>query len=121
MAGAARSGGDKPAANAAHSTAPPLTQVLQSFDNALLSLKAVSDAGYKGADKTYPHSSKYRIKGFPRDAFHLACIAHQTRLRNSLRTPGLDMIEKALVRQRIANMQAAQGSYIEMQGKALTT
>jgi hypothetical protein len=97
-----------------------LTQALQSFDDALLSLEAVADAGYQVAGKTYPHSPKYRIKGFPRDAFHIACIAHQTRLRNSLRTPGIDMIEKALVRQRIANMQAAQNSYIAKQQKALS-
>jgi hypothetical protein len=96
-----------------------LTQALQGFDDALLSLEAVSDMGYKVADKTYPHDSKYRIKGVPKDAFHTACISHQTRLHNFLRTPGIDMIEKSLLKQRITNIQVAQRSYIEKQKKAL--
>jgi hypothetical protein len=100
-------------------TRSSLTHAIQSFDDALLSLEAVEDAGYKIADKTHPHSPKYRIKGFPKDSFHIACIAHQTRLRNSLRTPGIDMIEKALLKQRIANMNTAQESYTKKQKAAL--
>jgi hypothetical protein len=101
-------------------TKSSLTQAIQSFEDALLSLEAVEDtAGYKNcADKTWPHSPKYRIQGFPKDAFHIACIAHRTRLRNVLRAPGINMIEKAVLTQRAANMSAAQGSYVEKQKKA---
>jgi hypothetical protein len=77
------------------------------------------DAAYKNADKTYPADADYRIKGCPKDSFHIACIAHITRLRNSLRTPGVNIAEKAVINQRIANMHAAQGSYLELQQKAL--
>jgi hypothetical protein len=75
--------------------------------------------GYCFAETTYPANSKYRIQSFPRDAFHTACIAHKTRLRNALRTPGINMIEKAVLHQRIVNMSAAQGAYVERQRAAL--
>jgi len=67
-----------------------LTQAIQSFEDALRSLKIVEDSTlYKGAEATYPTAPKYRYHGFPRDAIHLACAAHKTRLQNSLRTPGI--------------------------------
>jgi hypothetical protein len=77
-------------------------------------------AVYRDVEKTYPTFPKYRIQGFPKDAFHLACIAHRTRLRNSLRTPGINMIEKAVLNQRAANMTSAQSGYIEKQ-KTIST
>jgi len=46
-------------------------------------------------------------------------IAHQTRLRNNLRTPGIDPIEKALLKQRYSNLAAGQKGYCVKQGKAL--
>jgi hypothetical protein len=96
-----------------------LTQAVQSFEDALRSLEVVEDAViYQGAEKTYPTGSKYRIQGFPKDAFHIACIAHRTRLRNVLRSPGINMIEKAVLSQRAANMTTAQGRYIAKQKKA---
>jgi hypothetical protein len=96
-----------------------LTKAIQSFDDAFLALQAVEESGYKTADKTYPNNSKYRVSGFPKDAFHIARIAHKTRLQNILRAPGIDGIEKALLKQRFANLSAAQGGYIEMQKKGL--
>jgi hypothetical protein len=97
-----------------------LKVALQSFEDAFLSLKIVEDAAeYRAADKTWPHNSKNRIHGFPKDAFHQACIAHRTRLQNVLRSPGINMIEKAVLEQRAANMTTAQGSYIERQKKVL--
>jgi len=36
-----------------------------------------------------------------------------------LRTPGVDTIEKALLKQRLANLATAQKGYIEKQRKAL--
>ncbi|GHU66811.1 hypothetical protein FACS189447_08320 [Spirochaetia bacterium] len=100
-------------------TKSSLTQAIQSFEDALRSLQAVTDTGYKTAEKTYPQNPKYRIQGFPKDAFHLACIAHRTRLRNVLRSPGINMIEKAVLQQRAANLTAAQGSYIAKQEAVL--
>ena len=97
-----------------------LAQAIQSFEDALLSLEAVEEPGYKTADKTYPHNPKYRVKNYPKDAFHLACIAHRTRLQNVLRSPGINMTEKAVLQQRNANMVVAQRNYIEKQKKVLS-
>jgi hypothetical protein len=100
-------------------TRSSLEAALQSFDDAFLSLEAVEGSGYREADKTWPHNPQNRIQGFPKDAFHQACIAHRTRLNNVLRSPGINMIEKAVLKQRAANMTAAQMSYIEKQKQAL--
>jgi hypothetical protein len=97
-----------------------LTQALLSFEDAFLCFESVEDhAGYKAADKTWPHNPKYRVKSYPKDAFHLACIAHRTRLQNVLRAPGINMIEKAVLEQRVANMASAQMAYLAKQKDAL--
>jgi hypothetical protein len=98
-----------------------LTQAIQSFDDAFLALTVVEDSIlYQGTEKTIPHHKKYRVGGgFPKDSFHIACISHKTRLQNILRSPGIDQIEKALLKQRFANLSAAQNGYIEKQKKAL--
>jgi hypothetical protein len=98
-----------------------LTQAIQSFDDAFLALKVVENKTlYQGVDDSIPHSKKYRVSGFPKDSFHIACISHNTRIQNILRTPGLDPIEKALLKQRMVNLSAGQGGYVEKQRKALT-
>jgi hypothetical protein len=98
-----------------------LTYAIQSFRDALRSLEVVEDAAsYNIAEKTYPTDPKKRVQGFPADAFHQACGSHKMRLRNSLRTPGVDMLEKSLLEQRAVSMKAAQGSYVEKQRKALS-
>lgn len=97
-----------------------LTQAIQGFEDALHCLKTVEDGHlYQAAETTYPITSKYRIRGFPKDAFHLACISHRTRLQNIQRAPGINMIEKTVLEQRIANMKTAQGAYWEKQKKVL--
>jgi hypothetical protein len=97
-----------------------LAQAIQSFDDAFLALKIVEDKTiYQGAENSHPHSKKYRVSGFPKDSFHIACIAHKTRLQNVLRSPGIDPIEKALLKQRLVNLSAGQGGYVERQRKAL--
>jgi len=96
-----------------------LTQAIQSFDDAFFALQAVEESGYKTVEKAFPHNGKYRVSGLPKDAFHIACIAHKTRLQNVLRAPGIDPIEKALLKQRLANLSAGQSGYVEMQRKAL--
>jgi len=98
-----------------------LTQAIQSFEDSLRCLKTVENINlYIGVETTYPTAHKYRYHGFPRDVVHLACAAHRTRLQNSLRTPGINMIEKAVLTQRAANMATIQAAYAEKQKKALS-
>ncbi|MDR0312700.1 MAG: hypothetical protein LBI14_03810 [Treponema sp.] len=96
-----------------------LTQAIQSFDDAFRALQAVEESGYITAEKVFPRNGKYRISSFPKDSFHIACIAHRTRIQNILRSPGIDPIEKALLKQRFANLSAAQNGYMKKQKKAL--
>ena len=97
-----------------------LLQAIQGFEDALRSLKTVENSVlYRGAETTYPMLPKYRHRGLPRDAVHLACAAHKTRLQNSLRTVGVNMIEKAVLTQRAANMLAIQGAHAGNQRTAL--
>ena len=97
-----------------------LTQAVQSFDDAFLALQIVDEKTfYHIADKVIPHHKKHRTKSYPKDSFHIACIAHRTRLKNILKAPGIDPIEKALLEQRLANLSTAQGGYVEKQEKAM--
>jgi len=97
-----------------------LTKAIQSFDDAFLALEVVDEKTlYKAVEKAIPHGSKYRVKDFPKDAYHIACDSHKTRLKNVLRSPGIDPIEKALLKQRYINLFAGQGGYVEKQRKAL--
>ena len=97
-----------------------LKKAVQSFDDAFLVLKFVEDKNlYQAVENSYPHDKKYRESSFPKDSFHIACGGHKTRLKNILRSPGIDSIEKALLKQRFANMSTAQKGYIEKQRKTL--
>jgi len=97
-----------------------LTKALQSFDDAFLALKAVEEGSYIVVEQCTPHDKKYRVGGgFPKDSFHVACGSHKTRLQNILRSPGIDTIEKALLKQRLANLPTAKNGYIEKQKKVL--
>jgi len=97
-----------------------LTKAIQSFDDAFLALQAVVEPAYKISEKTYPHNGAYRVNGLPKDAFHTAFISHKTRLQNILRAPGIDPIEKALLKQRFANLSTAQKAYVEKQKKVFS-
>jgi hypothetical protein len=97
-----------------------LTKAIASFDDAFLALRIVEDsAAYQHAEMTYPHDDKYRVKGYPKDAYHFACNSHKTRIQNILRAPGIDPIEKSLLKLRFANLSTAQNSYVEKQKKVL--
>jgi hypothetical protein len=73
-----------------------LNAAISGFDDALRVLPTVKDAAaYQTVETSYPHAGDYRVNGMPKDAYHVACIAHKVRLRNALRTPGLSMTEKA--------------------------
>jgi len=98
-----------------------LKRAIKFFDDAFLALKVVEDRIiYNGVEQAIPHDTKYRYKGYPLDAYHVACHNHKTRLQNILKTPGLDPIEKDLLKQRLANMKTAQEAYAERQKKALS-
>ena len=97
-----------------------LTRAIRFFDDAFLALEAVGNkTQYQGAEKAIPHDGKYRIKGYPMDSFHIAVKGHKGRLQNILKTPGLDPIEKALLKQRLVTLSAGQSGYVELQRKAL--
>ena len=101
-------------------TLSSLKMAKQSFDDAFLALQVVEDSTiYQGVDKAFPHRNIYRINGFPKDAFHIACIAHKTRIQNILRSPGIDPIEKTLLKQRHINLSTAQNGYTIKQKKSL--
>ena len=98
-----------------------LTSAIESFDEAFLCLEIVENhAHYQIAEKTYSRRRDCRFKGFPKDAFHLACASHRTRLQNMLSATGLDLIEKSLLKQRAASLTTAQNNYVEKQSIALT-
>ena len=97
-----------------------LTKAIQLFDDAFLALQVVENSVfYKEAEKTHPHTNEYRIKGYPKDSYHIACNSHKVRIKNFLSTPGIDPLEKDLLQQRQANLSTAQNAYIEKQKKAL--
>ena len=100
-----------------YDTLSSLTKAVQSFDDAFLAIKALDESDCKSVDSFFPNNGKYRVHGFPKDSFHIASIAHKTRIQNILRSPGIDPIEKALLKQRFANLTTAQNSYIEKQKK----
>ncbi|WP_461256849.1 hypothetical protein [Treponema sp. R80B11-R83G3] len=91
-----------------------LTKAVRFFDDAFLALEAVEGLHYEVAEQTHPHDSEYRIKGFPKDSYQIACGKHQARIKNILKAPGIDPIEKALLKQRLANMSTAQTAYLEI-------
>ena len=102
-------------------TQSSLSQAIQSFEDALRCLKIVEDKKlYRAAEATHSTNPKYRIQDFPIDAVHLACNSHRTRLNNILRAPGINIIEKAVLEQRVTNLAAIQAAYIEKQRKALS-
>ncbi|GHU40952.1 hypothetical protein FACS1894190_08460 [Spirochaetia bacterium] len=97
-----------------------LTHAVESFDDALRALESVMDVTlYRGADLAFPRNGKYRVGDMPKDAFHIACIAHRTRLNNTLKTPGLNSSEQNVYKQRIVNMRVAQNVYLQLQNEVL--
>jgi len=98
-----------------------LSRAIRFFDDSFLVLKIVKDkTKYENVENSYPHDSEYRIKGYPMDSFHIAIKGHKGRLQNILKTPGLDPIEKALLKQRLETIKAGQEGYLGLQEKALT-
>jgi hypothetical protein len=96
-----------------------LTTAIQGFDDAQRALKIVMNPKlYRIAEQTYPTILKLRHNGMPKDAFHIACDSHRTRLGNILRVPGINLKEKAVLEQRFANINTVQIFYQKLQEKA---
>jgi hypothetical protein len=96
-----------------------LNHAITSFDDALKALSTLeSPREYKSVEKSYPNTDKYRVKGLPKDAFHIACSSHKTRLMNDLKG-ALSSSEKELIKQRITNLDTAKILYTEKQRLAL--
>jgi hypothetical protein len=97
-----------------------LTQAIHDFDDSLNCLSIVADnAVYKKAALTHSTTPKNMVNGCPNDIFHQTCRSHITRLRNVLRSPGINMAEKALLEQRIDNIKTAEAVYTKLQIAAM--
>jgi hypothetical protein len=97
-----------------------LTRALQEFREAFLALEVLQNAeNYKSVEKTYSTRPEFRYRGMPKDAFHVACGGHKARIDNILKSPGINLLEKELLKQRYVNMETAQSVYLEMQRKIL--
>jgi hypothetical protein len=93
---------------------------IHDFDDAFDCLEIVNDPiVYRGAEKSHPRRPRFRYKGMPRDAFHLAYIGHRTRVRNSLRKIGFDPDEQTLLELRMRVFNTAQEVYLEKQQAVL--
>jgi hypothetical protein len=106
-----------PADTAAISSAQ---QAVDSFDDAFRALGVVRNgAAYREAEKTYPRNRQNRVHGYPKDALHQACIAHKTRIGNTLRTMGLNLTEKGVYQKRQRNLGVMQSVYGTFQKASL--
>jgi len=106
---------------AVRESAASISQGIDDFNDALRCLAVLEKENiYLDVEQTYPASrSKFRYKGMPRDAFHVACSGHLTRLRNALMTPGMNALEESLYKRRQINIVAAQKIYLGKQTAAL--
>jgi len=67
-----------------------LAKAIRFFVDVFLALETVEGLHYEIAYKTIFHDKDCRVQGFPKDSYHIACHSHKTRLKNILKTPGLD-------------------------------
>jgi hypothetical protein len=99
-----------------------LNKGIQDFVDALRCLDIVKKPPeYQIGEKLFPTYFKFRREGCPWDAYQVACEANKSRIKNILRTPGLNMKEKAVLKERFANMDIGRDAYLELQKAALST
>jgi hypothetical protein len=97
-----------------------LKKAIQEFDEAFFALNVLQNAEiYRSVEKTYSTRAEFRYKGMPKDAFHVVCAGHKVRLDNVLKVPGINLVEKELLKQRFSNMITSQSVYLEKQKKIL--
>ena len=95
-----------------------LTKSIQEFDEAFLALDLLQNAEtYKLLEKAISHRPEFRYRRMPKDAFHVASAGHIVRIKNILKSPGINLAEKELLEQRCSNMITAQSIYLEKQKK----
>jgi hypothetical protein len=95
---------------------------IDSFEDAFLSLQALADtAAYQAVEKAFPHRGQWRYKGLPRDAFHVAMLAHKTRITNSISMIGVNPLDVGLAETRHAAVSTAQNVYWKKQQTVLPT
>jgi len=99
-----------------------LSKAVEDFDGAFLALDVLQNTeGYHYVDKAMPRRAEFRYKGMPKDAFHVACAGHRARVDNILKAPGINLLEKALLKERRTTMQMVQTAYLDKQRRALAT
>ncbi|MDR2490169.1 MAG: hypothetical protein LBD20_02065 [Spirochaetaceae bacterium] len=97
-----------------------LTNAIQDFDGAFLALEVLQNIDvYKFVDKAISHRPVFRYKNMPKDAFHVACAGHGARIDNILKAPGINLLEKDMLKQRHSNMLTAQSVYLGKQKQVL--
>jgi hypothetical protein len=90
------------------------------MNDALNSYRILSETDtYPNAEQTHPSSPRYRYRSLPKDAFHIACNSHITRLNNTLKSTEISPQIEGLYKQRIENLKKAKELYAELQSKAL--
>jgi hypothetical protein len=95
---------------------------LEVIDDALNALKAVQNGdGYQWVDLAYPRHDKraWRFKDMPKDAFHVFCASHKSRLQNGLTRFGVSKIDRELITLRTDTINAIEEIYCKMQRQAL--
>jgi hypothetical protein len=98
-----------------------LTKAIREFDEAFLALEVLQNIeGYRFVEKAISHRREFRYMNMPKDAFHVACAGHKARIDNILKTPGINLLEKELLKRRYANMVTAQSVYVEKQKEILS-
>jgi hypothetical protein len=89
---------------------------VDSFEDAFLALQAIADAvAYQAVEKAFPHRGQWRYRGLPCDAFHVAMLAHKTRITNGISMIGVNPLDVGLAELRRAAIVTAQGVYWERQ------
>jgi hypothetical protein len=97
-----------------------LNQAIADFDRAFAVLEIFKKpAQYKIVEKCLGLRSAFWHHKMPKDAFHVACLGHIARLDNILSSPGINLLEKELLEQRLANIRTAQSIYFQKQKKLL--
>jgi hypothetical protein len=69
-----------------------LTKSIQEFDEAFCALDLLQNTEtYKCLGKAFSHRPEFRYRKMPKDAFHVACAGHMVRIRNILKSPGINL------------------------------
>jgi hypothetical protein len=94
--------------------------MIHEFEAAFKILNRVTDsASYKILDDGFSDKKDFRYKGLPKDAFHVAMLAHLLRLQNSLKPSGIPRLDRQFTKVRYDAIKAIQAIYCGIQEKAI--